>query len=99
MGHYHCSVCELLRDFYGLKVNRFLLTLRSVPTSHNGGHDRRANHEQEIHAAKVEALRALCALVSHLKACYAIDRLRVDSSHIDFNTRRLGHGGLRPSVT
>jgi hypothetical protein len=48
-------------------VNRFLLTLRS---------NARTDHEQEIGAAKEEALNALCVLISHLKSCYALDRDR-----------------------
>lgn len=74
MGRYDCRDCELLKDYYWLKVNRFLLTLKSFSKSHAGGSTIRADHDQEIGTAKEDALHALCALISHLKSCYALDR-------------------------
>jgi hypothetical protein len=97
VGQNHCRECELLKDFYWLKVNRFLLTLKSAPAPHSGRHNHHANVEQgieggEIQATKAEALQAMCALVSHLKACYAIDRLRADASRIDRSAHCVGIG-------
>lgn len=104
VGQNHCRDCELLRDFYWLKVNRFLLTLRPVSAPHSGRHNNHTNVEQgiesgEIQAAKAEALRAMCALVSHLKACYAIDRLRADASRIDRSAHCVGIGGSGRSTS
>jgi hypothetical protein len=64
-----------LKDFYWLKVNRFLLTLRSfsVPQWSNSSGSW-ADPDLEIKEAKEQALGALCALISHLKSCYALDR-------------------------
>lgn len=73
MGRCECRDCELLRDYYWLKVNRFLLTLRSFSISHLS-RGSRADQDREIKEAKEQALRALCALISHLKSCYALDR-------------------------
>jgi hypothetical protein len=69
-----CHDCELLKDYYWLKVNRFLLTLRSFPRPHRVDTSSRADHDEEIKDAKQEALRALGALVSHLKSCYELNR-------------------------
>jgi hypothetical protein len=74
VGRCDCNDCELLRDFYWLKVNRFLLTLRSFAIPHTNGPGARTDQDHAIKEAKEEALRALCVLVSHLKTCYALDR-------------------------
>jgi hypothetical protein len=57
-----------------LKVNRFLLTLRSVSIPHWSSANSHADQDREIREAKEQALNALCALVSHLKTCYALER-------------------------
>jgi hypothetical protein len=63
-----------LKDYYWLKVNRFLLSLRSVSTPNLVGASPRSESDEEIKDATQEALRALRALISHMKACYSLDR-------------------------
>jgi hypothetical protein len=74
VGKSECRDCELLKDYYWLKVNRFLLTLRSFTRPYLVGSASRADQDQEIKDAKEQALQALCALISHLKVCYELDR-------------------------
>jgi len=64
----------LLKEYYWLKVNRFLLTLRSLSRPYIVAASSRADIDEQIMDAKQEALRALCALISHLKTCYELDR-------------------------
>lgn len=71
MNRCDCRDCEILKDYYWLKVNRFLLTLRSFSWPSGAGY---CSPDEEIREAKQEALRALRALISHLKSCYALDR-------------------------
>lgn len=71
-----CHECEALKDYYWLKVNRFLLELRPYSKPYLTGSVFQRNQDDEIKDAKEEALHALSALVSHLKACYALDRER-----------------------
>lgn len=74
MSRGDCHDCEVLKDYYWLKVNRFLLTLRSFPKPHLVGTSSRDDRDEEIKDAKQEALRALSALISHLKSCYELNR-------------------------
>lgn len=71
-----CHECEVLKDYYWLKVNRFLLELRSFSKPYLSRSVFPRNQDEEIKDAKEEALNALRALVSHLKACYDLDRER-----------------------
>ena len=76
MSRCDCPDCELLKDYYWLKVNRFLLALRPHSRPYMVGFASRADQDHEIKDAKDQALRALGELISHLKACYDLDRLR-----------------------
>jgi hypothetical protein len=69
-----CHECEALKDYYWLKVNRFLLELRPFSKPYLSGSVFGRSQDDQIKDAKEEALLALRALVSHLKACYALDR-------------------------
>jgi hypothetical protein len=71
-----CHECEALKDYYWLKVNRFLLELRSFSKPYPADSVFRRSQDDEIRDATEEALHALRALVSHLKTCYALDRER-----------------------
>lgn len=77
MSRSTCRECEALKDYYWLKVNRFLLELRSFSKPRLNGFGVQTTQDDEIKDAKEEALHALRALVSHLKTCYALDRERV----------------------
>ncbi len=85
MGRCDCRQCELLKDYYWLKVNRLLLTLKSFSTPHAGPTGDCSSYDQKVRTSKEEALTALSALVKHRKACYAIDRLREVTSRLDRN--------------
>jgi hypothetical protein len=76
VGRSNCRDCALLKDYYWLKVNRFLLTLRSFQKPHLVGATLRSDHDHEIKDAKEQALEALRAFISHLKTCYELDRVR-----------------------
>ena len=71
-----CHECEVLKDYYWLKVNRFLLELRPFSKPYLTSPFFPRNQDEEIKDAKEQALNALRALVSHLKACYALERER-----------------------
>ena len=76
MSRSDCHDCEVLKDYYWLKVNRFLLELKSFPKSYWSGSGFQTDQDDEVKDAKEEALHALRILVSHLKTCYALDRER-----------------------
>lgn len=84
MGHC-CHECEVLKDFYWLKVNQFLQATRS-----RSGHPLSgvlAASEDEIQILKEEALQALSALISHWKACYGLSddqQGAYDFSNVEF---------------
>lgn len=69
MSH-SCSECELLKQFYWLKVNQFLLAARSLSAPRL--HGRRDASNEELQALKDEAMGALSALISHWKTCYGL---------------------------
>lgn len=64
-----CYECDVLKEFYWLKVNQFLVATRSHSSSRL--HVRRAS-EDDIKAMKEEAMGALSALISHWKGCYGL---------------------------
>ncbi len=72
MSH-SCYECEVLKEFYWLKVNQFLLAARSI----NGPrlHGRHVT-EDEVRALKDEAIGALSALIGHWKGCYGLSEER-----------------------
>ena len=65
-----CYECEVLREFYWLKVNQFLLATRSPNEPH--AYSAQVASEEEVQALKDEALGALSALIGHWKACYGL---------------------------
>lgn len=69
MGRDSCRTCELLKEFYRLKLNQFLLAARSNSAWQHRG---RTAHDDEIEALKQESLEALSALMRHAKACYGL---------------------------
>lgn len=72
MSH-SCYECEVLKEFYWLKVNQFLLASRSLSAPRLSG--RRAATEEELQTLKDEAMGALSALISHWKTCYGLNEL------------------------
>ena len=69
MGRTTCRTCELLKEFYRLKLNQFLLAARSTSAWHWHGH---SVQEDEVQALKQESLEALTALIRHAKECYGL---------------------------
>lgn len=69
-----CYECEVLKEFYWLKVNQFLVATRSHGTSR--AHGRRVAADDELKSLKDEAMGALSALISHWKACYGLSEDR-----------------------
>lgn len=67
----HCERCELLREYYRLKANRFFqaVSARSVPSPKGA-----VAMENELRVLKDDAIQALCALISHMQSCYQLDR-------------------------
>lgn len=72
MSH-SCHECEVLKEFYWLKVNQFLLATRSLNAPRF--HGRRQVSDEELKALKDEAMGALSALISHWKTCYGLSEL------------------------
>lgn len=64
-----CYECEVLKEFYWLKVNQYLMASQS-PASRT--QMRRPVSEEELQALKDEAMGALTALIGHWKACYGL---------------------------
>jgi len=71
MGREYCRTCEALKEFYWLKLNRFLLAARS---SSGWGQRRYRVGDDELQAIKDESLVALRELMRHAKACYGLAR-------------------------
>lgn len=69
MGHC-CHECEVLKDFYWLKVNQFLIATRPGAGASSG--DLPAVSDEEIQILHEEALQALSGLIRHWKACYGL---------------------------
>lgn len=69
MGRDSCRTCELLKEFYRLKLNQFVLAARSASAWQHHG---RAAHDDDIQVLKQESLEALSALIRHAKACYGL---------------------------
>jgi hypothetical protein len=65
-----CRTCELLKEFYRLKLDQFLYAARSPSAWHRHGHLVR---EDEAHVLKQESLDALTALMRHAKICYGLE--------------------------
>ncbi len=71
MGREYCRTCEALKEFYWLKLNRFVLAARS---SSAWGPRRYRMGDDELQAIKDESLVALRELMRHAKACYGLVR-------------------------
>jgi hypothetical protein len=71
MGREYCRTCEALREFYWLKLNQFLLAVRSSP---RWAPRRRRLEDDELQAIKDESLVALRELMRHAKACHGLAR-------------------------
>jgi hypothetical protein len=69
VGRAYCSTCEALKEFYWLKLNRFLLAARSA--SAWGAHRYRTD-EDALQVSKEESLAALRTLIRHATACYGL---------------------------
>ncbi len=67
----YCRTCEALKEFYWLKVNQFLLAVRS---SSAWPQRRRRLDDEELQALKDESLAAFRELMRHAKACYGLVR-------------------------
>lgn len=70
MGQEYCYECDVLKELYWLKVNRFLVAVKSIPVSPFEEGERVS--DEEIQALKEESLRALTTLIAHWKACYGM---------------------------
>jgi hypothetical protein len=66
---HHCYECEVLKEFYWLKVNQFLLATRPASAQGPGGG---SFTDEEMQALKDDAMEALSALISHWKSCYGL---------------------------
>lgn len=62
----NCHTCEVLKELYWLKLNHFLLAMRSASSGRGRGE---ALREEELVRMKDETLAALTTLVRHAKAC------------------------------
>ncbi|UWZ82007.1 hypothetical protein [Occallatibacter riparius] len=70
MGRRYCRTCEALKEFYWLKVNQFLLAVRTS----SAWPQRRRLDDEELQALKDESLAAFRELLRHAKACYGLVR-------------------------
>ena len=68
MGREHCHTCELLKQYYRLKLNQFLLAARSSTGFYHGDD----TQEDELGRLKDESLEALTELMRHAKLCYGL---------------------------
>ena len=69
MDRQQCHTCEMLKEYYALKFNQFVLAGRFNSTSHVG----QGAEEEELISLKDEALEALTALMRHAKVCYGLE--------------------------
>lgn len=69
MGRTTCRTCELLKEFYRLKLNQFLFAARSTSAWHRHSN---SVQEDEVQVLKQESLEALTALIRHAKECYGL---------------------------
>jgi hypothetical protein len=71
MGREYCRTCEALKEFYWLKLNQFLLAVRSSP---RWAPRRQRLEDDELQAIKDESLMALRELMRHAKARHGLAR-------------------------
>jgi hypothetical protein len=71
MDRQECRTCEMLKEYYALKFNQFVLAGRFNPASGLG----QGTDQEQLIALKDEALEALTALMQHVKACYGLEDL------------------------
>lgn len=66
----YCDECEVLKEYYWLKVNNFLVAVQSLnnPSLLSGI----PATPEEIEVLKNEALRALREMIAHWKDCYGL---------------------------
>jgi hypothetical protein len=69
MNRQQCHTCEMLKEYYALKFNQFVLAGRfgSAPPLGQGA------EEEQLVTLKDEALEALTALMRHAKVCYGLE--------------------------
>lgn len=69
MDRESCPTCEVLKELYRLKMNHFLVAVRSRNLCNK---PRRPVSDEEVDRLKEEALRTLRVLMQHLKSCYGL---------------------------
>lgn len=71
MGRRSCRTCEALKELYWLRVNQFLLAVRS---SSAWPQRRRRPGDEELQGLQDESLAAFRELMRHAKVCYGLVR-------------------------
>ena len=66
-----CQTCEVLKELYRLKINHFLIALKSRDP---WNHVPPPASDEDLNRLKEEALGTLRALMQHLKSCYELTR-------------------------
>jgi hypothetical protein len=69
MDRQQCHTCEMLKEYYALKFNQFVLAGRFNSLSPHG----QGAEEEQLLTLKDEALEALTALMRHAKVCYGLE--------------------------
>lgn len=69
MNREQCHTCEMLKQYYSLKFNQFVLAGRSGSTLPGNG---QGDPEEQLAQLKDEALDALTVLMRHAKVCYGL---------------------------